>query len=293
MKHFVLTVMAFLLLSNSWAQTPSQVDGKMDFSRQIDDIYTFKPSKLTSKEQETKVPALDKFWDEVKTDSARYLPKLRFELGKTGHQPYFYYDGSELLLSLSSSKADMALASDAISRCDLDDIDQKLYVTRINNLARGGVNTTLPAIKILQDEKFSFFLPQHVMTFNQGYCLSYMLLPQSDKSYVDTLIALFPSVGKTGKLSIVMVLWHAYSCKGDAFLQSTMTNKDVEKEVREYAKAIMRPAKLTRDQEKYLKTDGQGDIDKVRTEALERFSDEAVDELELATLAARKKNSCQ
>ena len=68
------------------------------FTEEIDNIYNFKPSKLTDKEQELKMPSLDKFWGKVKSDTIQYLPQLRIELQRDGHNPFFYYDGSGLLL---------------------------------------------------------------------------------------------------------------------------------------------------------------------------------------------------
>ena len=86
-----------------------------NLSSEIDDIYNFQPSKLSDKEQESKFPALDKFWNKVKSDTSHYLPQLRFELRQAGHNPFFYYDGSGLLMSLSETKSDKDLAVQAIT----------------------------------------------------------------------------------------------------------------------------------------------------------------------------------
>src|SRR5690606_11004913 len=98
----------------------------------IDNIYNFKPSLLTDEEKELKIPALDKFWKKVESDSVRYLPELRLELKRNGHNPFFYYDGSGLLLSLTNNRADKKLAIEAIAKCDLEDISQKIYVQTLN-----------------------------------------------------------------------------------------------------------------------------------------------------------------
>ena len=42
-----------------------------NLSSEIDDIYNFQPSKLSDKEQESKFPALDQFWNKVQL---RYCP---------------------------------------------------------------------------------------------------------------------------------------------------------------------------------------------------------------------------
>ena len=263
-----------------------------NLSSEIDDIYNFQPSKLSDKEQESKFPALDKFWDKVKSDTSHYLPQLRFELRQAGHNPFFYYDGSGLLMSLSETKSDKDLAVQAITKCALADISQKIYVTTLNNLAQADINVTSAAVKILLDDKFSFFLPQHAMTFNQGYCLAYMLLPQKDNSYVDTLISMFPTVSTTAKKSIVTTLWFAYSCKGDDFLKSLVSDQNVEKEVRVYAKKMMQPTKLTKDQQDYIQIAGKEYLDEMRSMSLQRFSDEAIEELDLTTRVMRSEKNC-
>lgn len=261
-------------------------------SNDIESIYNFKPSKLTDKEQETKMPTLDKFWDKVKSDTTKYLPSLRVELKSNGHNPYFYYDGSGLLLSLTNSKADKELAIEAISKCDLDDISQKIYVKTLNNLANEGLDVTIAAVKILADEKYSFFIPQHAMTFNQGYCLTYMLLPQQNFNYVDTLINMFKTVNPTSQNSIITTLWFAYTCKGDNFLKLIMIDNTMEKEVREYAKKIMGYTKLSKEQQEYLKAISKDELDNLRKDALKRFSDEAIEELDMTTRVQRKDNNC-
>ena len=280
---FLPTILLNFLTTLSFGQS---------LTNDIDNIYNFKPSKLTDKEQEIKMPTLDKFWDKVKSDTTKYLPSLRMELKTLRHNPYFYYDGSGLLLSLTNSKADKELAIQAISKCDLDDISQKIYVQTLNNLANEGIDVTMAAVKILSDEKYSFFIPQHAMSFNQGYCLTYMLLPQPNFNYVDTLINMFKTVKPTSQKSIITTLWFAYTCKGDNFLKSIMTDNTTQKEVREYAKKIMGYTKLSKDQQEYLKVISKDELDNLRKDALKRFSDEAIEELDMTTRIQRKDNNC-
>jgi len=260
---------------------------------EIDNIYNFKPSKMTDAEQEKKFPSLDKFWDKIKADTTLYLPSLRFELNEPNHNPYFYYDGAGLLLSLSETNFDKKLAVIAITKCDLDDISQKLYVITLNKLSNEGIDVTNAAIKILADPNFSFFIPQHVLTFNQGYCLTYMLLPQNPKSYSDTLISMFKKVEQGSQKSIITTFWFAYTCKGDSLIKSVMVDKTVDKEVRDYAKKIMGYTNLSKDQKEYLKDVGKNELDTLRIESLKRFSDEAVDELDMTTRVLRHDLNCR
>jgi hypothetical protein len=282
-----MKILLTLLSITFWTLTYGQ-----DFSKQIDEIYSFKPSKLTKKEQETKLPALDKFWSDVKHDTLHLLPLLRNELKTNGHNSFFYYDGAGLLLSLTNNKSDKELAVEAMSKTDIDDIDRKTYVKTLNSLANEGIIVTKAAINILADENYSFFIPQHVLTFNQGYCLTYMLVPQNDKSYVDTLVSIFKSLKPISQKSVITTLWFEYSCKGDSLLKAIQVDKSFDKEVREYSKKILGYTKLSKDQEEFIKAVGKSEIGQVRTSSLQRFSDEAIEELDMTTRLMRKENNC-
>jgi hypothetical protein len=264
-----------------------------NFSEEIDSIYNFKPSKLTYKEQELKMPDLDKFWEKVKSDTNQSLPQLRIELEKNGHNPFFYYDGSSLLLSLTNNRKDKELAIKAIAKCDLDDISQKIYVKTLNSLANEEFDVTEAAIKILYAENYSFFIPQHALTFNQGYCLTYMLLPQPNINYVEKLTTIFKSLKPSSQKSVITTLWFAYTCEGDLFLNSIIADETLNKEVVEYAKKIMGYTKITKDQKEYINTIGKNQLDKLRKDALKRFSDEAIGELDMTTRIKRQENNCR
>lgn len=262
-------------------------------TKEIDSIYNFKPSTLSDKEQELKIQTLDNFWEKVKNDTIQYLPLLRNELKTNVHNPYFYYDGVGLLLSLTKNKADNELAIESISKCDLNDISPQNYVMTLNNLSNEGFDVTKAAIKILDYENFSFFIPEHSMTFNQGYCLTYILLPQESLNYLDTLMSIFKTLKSSAQKSVITTLWFVSDCKSDAFLKSVMSDKTLEKGVREYSIKIMSYTKIGKEQEQYIKEIGREQLGNLRNNALKRFSDEAIDDLDLTTKVKRQENNCQ
>ena len=259
---------------------------------EIDNIYNFKPSKLSKSEQESKFPAMDKLFNKITNDTAQYLPRLRTELIASGHNPYFYYDGCALLFSLSNKISDKNLVAQTIVKADLEDLNPESYTRILNQLANDGVDVTAAALKILNDDKFSFFLPQHAFTFNHGYALSYMLLPQKTTLYVDNLIAVFKSSNPAAQKSILMTLWFVYSCKGDALIKAAIDDKSLSKEVRDFAKDALEHGKLGKEETNYVKTLDKPALIDLRTKALKRFSDEAVGELDLTTKVLRRDESC-
>lgn len=258
----------------------------------IDNIYNFKPSKLSKSEQQEKFPAMDALFNKIKSDTVQYLPQLRTELMDTRHNPYFYYDGCAFLLSLSDKTADKNLIAQAIIKADLADLNREAYTRLLNQLANDGVNITTAALKILSDEKFSFFIPQHAFTYDQGFALTYMLLPHNGISYVDDLISIFKKSTPTAQRSIIMSLWFVYSCKGDELIKAAIEDKSLSKEIRNFAKEAMAHGKLSKEEADYIKTLDSEALKSLRSKVLKRFSDESVGELDLTTKVLRKDNNC-
>jgi len=259
---------------------------------EIDSTYNFKPSKLSKSEQLAKYPAMDKLFYKIKDDTTRYLPQLRNELIASGHNPYFYYDGCAFLLELSNNISDKNLIAKTIVKADLEDLSPESYTRLLNQLADDGVDVTTAALKILSDDKFSFFIPAHVFIFDQGYALAYMLLPQKSISYVDDLTAIFKKSTPTAQRSIIMTLWFVYSCKGDALINAAITDKSLSKEVRDFAKDAMEHGKMTQAETDYVQTLDKAALVDLRTKALKRFTNEAVGELDLTTKVLRRDSGC-
>ncbi|WP_342647451.1 hypothetical protein [Mucilaginibacter sp. CSA2-8R] len=259
---------------------------------EIDNTYNFKPSKLSKAEQQTKFPAMDKLFNKIKSDTAQYLPQLRTELIASGHNPYFYYDGCAFLLSLSDNIIDKDLIAKAIVKADIEDLNPEMYTRMLNQLANDGVDVTAAALKILNDDKFSFFIPQHAFTVDQGLALAYILLPQKNTLYVDALISVFKTSSPAAQKSIIMTLWFAYSCKGDGSIKASIEDKLLSKDVRNFAKDVIKHSKLDKEEADYVKQLNQTALLNLRKDALKRFSDEAAGELDLTTKVLRRDSNC-
>ena len=269
------------------------VFGQVNFKKQIDNIYNFHPHELSLEARQKKFPAMDSLFLMIKSDTTKFLPLLRQELKSNDHFPYFYYDCSHLLLIESKSHSDQEIGAEAFSKSNIKDLDPEVYITLLSILAHSNINITKAAVKILEDSTFHFFIPAHAMDFMQGYCLTYCLVPLDPNLYVDTLATIFTHAQSiNAQQSIITTLWFAYSCKGDLLLKSIMTDKSVNKDVRNYAKKIMGYTNLNSDQKFYIERAGKEALDNLRTSALQRFSDEAIEELDMTTRVLRKNNKC-
>ena len=257
-------------------------------------VYDFSPSKLSRDEQDKKIPLMDEFWNKVKADTTKYLKELRTELKIEGNPNFFYYEGGQLLLSISKNISDKELILEAILKSDLKDIEKRNFVATLNYLAKSNLNTTQAALRILDNKEFKFFIPEHSFYFNQGYCLTYALLPTKPDYYLTAVTDRFKEVKDIDtKKSIVTLLWFTNSCSGNEFLKALTTDKSIEKEVADYANNL-----LTRKfkKEKYYKELGDmsfEDLIKAQKVSTNGMSDEAIYELDYITKLLRKNNCRQ
>jgi hypothetical protein len=257
---------------------------------EIQTVYNFSPGKLSQEEQNKRIPLMDAFWKKVKSDTTAWLNELRAELKKEGNPPFFYFEGGQLLLSLSENVNDKQIVLDAISRSDINDIDRRTYVTTLNHLAQEKLNTTTAALKILDDKDFKIFLPAHAFTFIQGYCFTYALLPTDPSFYLKPVMERF-TIEKNivAQKSIVTFLWFANTCTGNNFLKAVSIDASVNQDVREYVIDLL-GRKLKKNKEfKSMDDMSVGELVEAQGIIISMMSDEAIYELDYVTKVLRSK----
>lgn len=132
-----------------------------DFQRMVKATYNFKPSALSEAEQTTKSAAMDRFWNYVKANSTESLPCLRQSLVDQNADPWFRFDGSNLLVSLDPSPAAKALLVRGYAAADLDGVDLRIWVTTLARLGLEGVDTSEAGERWLSYQKGRYFLSEH------------------------------------------------------------------------------------------------------------------------------------
>ncbi len=265
-----------------------------NFSNLIDSVYNFKPTELNKNEKELVFPKLDSFFNKIINDSATYVPLLKEELKKDGHFPYFYYDAAHLLMIINKNNTiDDELIINSFLKSEIKELDPKVFTFLLSRLALRGANTSDIAINILRDTTFSFFLPDHFFNFNQGYCISYILLPLNTSYYITKLIANFNSFSDYSKKSIITTLWFSYSCEGDKFLTNIIEDTQYSENVRNYARDLMSRKKVDSKIKKIMKELYGSNLDKIWFDSLNRFSDEAIGNIDYVTRMRRLKEDCK
>jgi hypothetical protein len=242
----------------------------------IQNIYNFEPHKLSRQEQEPKAKLMDGFWRKVTDNKDKYLDELRKELKDANNPAFFLYDGGHLLLSLTKSKDDYQIALDAMTKGNLQDIDRADYVRAMNFFAINGLNTTEAALKIISEENFVAYIPQHAMSLDVGLSLRFMLLPINSDLYIKSFTEKMKTVkNPTTTIYLLNFLLYTCTCEGDKVIQEYSEDKSQDESVREKAAQLVKKNKVKRSDNpsKY------DDLIKKRREILSRVSDEALSEL--------------
>ena len=211
-----------------------------EFHARIATVYGFQPHALNKVQMAAKSEELDGWWTYVKANAVEALPLLRVELSDASNPTYFSYDGAKLLLSLSESHADQALALQSMARVDLQDIDESDYLTTIQGFAAQGFDTREAAFRVLGDPQFKANISQHVLTLGQNYCLIYMLYPMPEPKFERDLIAhLDQRLDPTSQKSLLLALWYTMSPASRAALRAYGDNPKAPKEVASYAHELL------------------------------------------------------
>lgn len=218
----------------------AQPSAAADFHAKIVALYSFEPHKLPRAEMQAKSSQLDQFWTAAKADPSGTLPLLRGELNNPANSAFFFYDGSKLLLALSTDRSDYVLAIHAIAKADLNGIQGGDYVRTVQALGSKGIDTREAAFHILAAPDFKAFFPQHSLTLGQDYSLIYMLFPMDETLFVADLVARLAteSEARTQK-SLLLALWYAMTPAADAALAAFADRRDKPAETIAYARSLL------------------------------------------------------
>jgi hypothetical protein len=187
------------------------------FHERVLATYNFAPHSLTKEEIAAESKKLDTFWTDVKAKQVTDLPALREELARPDAPAYFEYDGAKLLLSLSKLRSDESIALSAINHANLADLQFADYFLTVHAMSVDGLDTTTAALKILEDDKFQAYIPQHALTLDQEMCLTYLLLPTEERFYLAAVEQrLFQEKSIVAQKSLLSVLGDTATKQGDA-----------------------------------------------------------------------------
>jgi hypothetical protein len=256
-----------------------------DLHAEIQTVYDFQPHTLTHDQITQKSAVLDQFWTKAKSQRDVYVPGLRRELADFSNPVFFLFDGSHLLLSLSSDAADRKIILAAVAHSDLRDLPLKDYFLLVQHMAAQGEDTTAAAFHILAEPKFQVFIPEHVLTLAQNYCLVYMLLPTEQDFWLQPAMnRLRTENDATAQQTLLLVLWYAQTPASDKAIVDFSADTTKPQDSRNYARKLigqnkeggaMMGAIAAKTSEESLR--------KARRERMKAVSDEALYDLDSYT----------
>lgn len=275
-----------LMTSNAAGQAAS-------IHQQIQETYNFQPHLLNKQQIDQESVALDQFWTKAKAEQSQYVPALRQELGDFKNAPFVLYDGSTLLLSLSDAPSDRKIALAAMAHCDLRDVQAKDYFLRVHRMATLNEDTTAAAFYVLEQPKFTVFIPQHVLTLGQNYVLIYLLLP-TDQDYwlLPAMDRLKTERDETSQKSLLLLLWYAQTDAADQALSAFAGDASKPSRSRTYAEELVhRKDKVGSIQRTQALGSTEASLREKRRDRLKSVSDEALIDLDdyTAMLIAKRK----
>jgi len=268
---------------------------------EIKELYAFSPHNLSTEEQQTRTVALDTFWDKVESNKNEYLPILRRELSRENHSPFFYYDGSKLLLHLSNSMSDKQIAVNAIPKTDLKDVNNTDYLKTITYLSIEGFDTSTAALHILSLPSFKAYIPIHSLTLGQNYSLISMLMPLDKTLYIDKVLGFSETETNDVNLkSLILVLWYADTIRSLMQIETMAKSSKYSQQVQQTASELARydesfssdvPVEKIDNLRRELEISenlSYEEIGEIRRKRFNRISDEALIELDQLTYFLKK-----
>jgi hypothetical protein len=168
MKPILTATLLLIILTTIPAAQAQQ--SCTSFQALVKATYTFKPSQLSEAQRDTKVVAMDKVWNAAKANPRELVPCLRTMLESTDSDPWFRFDGSNLLVSLDPSPESKAIQVRHFTNTDLGDVHLAIWIQTLARRGSEGFDVSEAANRWLTYPKARYFLPRHgafeVQTFH-------------------------------------------------------------------------------------------------------------------------------
>lgn len=235
---FILFCLMSLFTANSFAnECPT-------FSKQIDEIYGFKPSKLTSAEITAKSKRLDEVWKAVREDKQTLRPCLLQEIEKRKADGFFRFNASNLLFDLDQTDDIKRLMIDTYAGVDLNDINPQYWLPYMTRFGFEGFDITPAAEAWLKYPGIQYYLPQHgtlpMTSFKGALCL----YGSVDEKYAfASAVRMTSSTDPVEKLSGYFFLTELATDEADAFLREA-DKKGLPSEVEAMVKKYLTKPRL-------------------------------------------------
>ena len=154
----LLIILTFIFTITVRAQTGPAC---RQFETMVKSTYTFRPSRLDDAQQTEKSNLMDRVWEFAKANRKDVSPCLVSLLKASDADPFFIFDGSNLLTEIDPSKEAKQLQVDSYARTLLDDVNLRVWVSVIARRGSEGFDTSKAGLHWLSYPKGRYFIPEH------------------------------------------------------------------------------------------------------------------------------------
>ncbi len=159
MKKALLLCFACLTLKLALvAQTRTPCN---EFEELVRSTYNFKPSKLTELQRTKQSEAMDHLWKFAKARPYEIAPCLRTLLKAGIADPFFVFDGSNLLVTIDPSTEAKQFQVENYARTQLEDVDLRFWISVMAYRGSEGFDTSAAGVNWLSYPRGRYFLPEH------------------------------------------------------------------------------------------------------------------------------------
>jgi hypothetical protein len=125
--------------------------------------YNFRDLHIPAAERAAKEKELDQFWTTVKAKKQAYLPCLVTGVKDPNSNPFFRFDGSNLLVEIDPSLASKTVQADVFMATDIDMVGARRWVTVLSYRGFDGIDISKAAEHWLDgvDKNTHYTLPEH------------------------------------------------------------------------------------------------------------------------------------
>jgi hypothetical protein len=196
---------AVLLVS---LRVPQQgVDPCAEFNALAAKTYTFKSLRDPGLDPTQIEKDVDQFWATVKAKKQQYLPCLRKAVEDPKSNPFFRYDGSNLLVEIDPSLASKSLQATVFMASDMDMMSARRWVTVLSYRGYDGIDISKAAERWVSDNNNHYTFAEDD-NFRVGPYEGALFLYGSmeERMAVPSLIKVMNTPGKEGREAAMAIL---------------------------------------------------------------------------------------
>ena len=142
-------------------------------------------------------------------------------------------------------------------------------------------DSTAAAFHVLEQPKFTVFIPQHVLTLGQNYVLIYLLLPTDQDYWLQPAMErLKTERDETAQKSLLLLLWYAQTDVADQAMSAFAGDASKSSASRYARELVHRKDKIGSKEQTQASDSTEASLRQQRRERLKAVSDEALIDLD-------------